>query len=165
MKQVFFQYLCWTAVGGSFTGVIVEAVTLNSYFRQKHLQIKTSESSSEKILTVLLSWTILHYTDSLIGCKKKWQFKIKDFKWSSLPVSKLVLKKISKTQRRCIFSPLVSYFLFNVFCAESALSNVPFNDNFCKGVWRWREEIGFIIYHIHIDTHIEMPIFLKVYST
>lgn len=30
-------------------------------------------------------------------------------------------KKISKTQRRYIFSPLVSYFLFSVFCAEIAL--------------------------------------------
>lgn len=73
--------------------LIVEEVTLNSYFRPKHLQIKTAESSSEKILTVQLSWTILHYTDNLIGCKKKWQFKIKVFKWDNLPVSKLVFKK------------------------------------------------------------------------
>lgn len=75
--------------------LIVEEVTLNSYFRPKHLQIKTAESSSEKILTVQLSWTILHYTDNLIGCKKKWQFKIKVFKWDNLPVSKLVFKKKS----------------------------------------------------------------------
>lgn len=47
MKQVFFHCLSSTAVGGSFTGLIVEEVTLNAYLRQKHLQIKTAESSSE----------------------------------------------------------------------------------------------------------------------
>lgn len=46
--------------GAIFTGLIFEEVTLNSYFRQKHLQIKTAEISSEKILAVRLSWTILH---------------------------------------------------------------------------------------------------------
>lgn len=66
--------------GASLAGLTVEKATLNSYFRQKHLEIKTAESSNEKILTVRLSWTILHYTDNLIGCEKKWQFKIKAFK-------------------------------------------------------------------------------------
>ena len=137
VKQVFIHCLSWIAVGGSLIGLIVEEVTLNSYFRQKHLQIKTAESSSEKILTVLLSWTILHYSDNLIGCKKKWQFKIKGFKWDNLPVSKLVFKqKNSKTQRRHIFSSLVSYFLLSMFCAEITLSDLPFNGNFCKRVWK-----------------------------
>lgn len=72
---------------------MVEEVTWSSYFRQKHLQIKTAENNSEKILTVLLSWTILHYADSLIGCKEKWQFKIKGSKWENLPSSKLVFFK------------------------------------------------------------------------
>lgn len=66
--------------GTGLAGLTVEKAMLNSYFRQKHLEIKSVESSNEKILTVRLSWTILHYTDNLIGCEKKWQFKIKAFK-------------------------------------------------------------------------------------
>lgn len=72
----------------SLAGLTVEEMTLNSSFRKKHLEIKTEESGNEKILTVKLSWTILHYTDSLIGHEKKWQFKIKAFEWDKLSILK-----------------------------------------------------------------------------
>lgn len=136
VKEVFFHCLSWTAFGGSYTDLIVEEVTLNSYFSQKRLQIKTEESSSEKILTILLSWTILHYHDSLIGCKKKWQFKIKGFKWDNPPVPKFAFEK-NLQGSKYIFSPLVSYFLFSMFCAEITLSDVSFHGKFWKSVWDW----------------------------
>lgn len=72
----------------SVAGLTVEEITLNSSLRKKHQEIKTEESGNEKILTVKLSWTILHYTDSLIGHEKKWQFKIKAFEWDNLSILK-----------------------------------------------------------------------------
>ena len=148
-------------VGGSFTVLLLRMWLKNPYFRQKHLQIKISESSSEKILTVLLSWTVLHYTDNLIGCKKKWQFEIKGFKWESLPVSKLVFLKKQEDSGRHIFNSLISCFVSSVFHAEIAPSDEHFNGSFCKRAWTWREEIKFIFLCIHLDTHIEMPILWK----
>ena len=65
-----------------------------------------------------------------------------------------IFKKINKTQKKYIFSPLVSYFLLSMFCAEITPLDVPFNGNFCKRVWRWRaEEIEFTFLCRHEDTH------------
>lgn len=122
----------------SIAGLTVEEMTLNSSLRKKHLEIKTEESGNEKILTVKLSWTILHYTDSLIGHETKWQFKIKAFEWDNLSILKFRffwLKK--KTKTKSIFGSPVSYLLFNSFWVKIALSGskyVPFSGNFCKSL-------------------------------
>lgn len=125
----------------SLAGLTVEEMTLNSSFRKNHLEIKTEESGNEKILTVKLSWTILHYTDSLIGHEKKWQFKIKVFEWDNLSILMfgffwycfcffVFLKK-------SIFGSPVSYLLFNSLWIKTVLSRskyVPFSGNFRKSL-------------------------------
>lgn len=97
--------------GASLAGLTVQEMALNSYFRQKHLEIKTMESDNEKILTVSLSWTIIHHTDNLIGCEKKWQFKSKAFKWDNLFISKLGFLCLEKTESISLVLQLVIFYL------------------------------------------------------
>lgn len=125
--------------GTSLAGLTVEKATLNSYFRQKHLEIKTAESSNENILTVRLSWTILHYTDNLIGCEKKWQFKIKAFKWDNL-----FHLKISPEKKKKVMYLVLHLFIFYLICPQIYMT---FSGNFCKSLKiKWRNRIYNFVY-------------------
>lgn len=112
----------------SIAGLTVEEMTLNSSLRKKHLEIKTEESGNEKILTVKLSWTILHYTDSLIGHETKWQFKIKAFEWDNLSILKFGFFWLKKKQKQKVYLVLQ---LVIFYLIHSGLKLLFLDQNMC----------------------------------